>query len=77
VNPSWYGVGAPKGTPDTIIETLNRAVNAALADPAFKARLADLGGVPLAGPPAQFGKLIATDTEKMVTVIRVANITLE
>ena len=66
---AWYGLGAPRGTPAEAIETLNRAVNAALAEPAFKARLTDLGGTPLPGPPAAFGKLIAADTEKMAKVI--------
>lgn len=74
---AWYGLGAPRGTPAAVIETLNRAVNAALDDPAFKARLTDLGGTPLVGPPAEFGKLIAVDAEKMAKVIQVANINLE
>jgi tripartite-type tricarboxylate transporter receptor subunit TctC len=59
------------------IETLNRAVNAALAEPAFKAQLADMGGTPLPGSPAEFGRLIAADTEKMGRVIQVANINVE
>lgn len=74
---AWYGLGAPRGTPAVVIETLNRAVNAALDDPVFKARLTDLGGTPLAGPPAEFGKLIVADSEKMAKVIQVANINLE
>jgi tripartite-type tricarboxylate transporter receptor subunit TctC len=74
---AWYGLGAPKGTPPAVIDTLNRAVNAVLAEPAFKAQLADLGGTPLPGPPAAFGKLIATDAEKMGKVIQVANINIE
>lgn len=74
---AWYGLGAPQGTPAAVIETLNRAVNTVLDDPAFKARLADLGGTPLVGPPAAFGKLIAIDTEKLAKVIQVANINLE
>ena len=69
--------GAPRGTPAEAIETLNKAVNAALNDPAFKAQFADLGGTPLCGPPDAFGGLIAADTEKMAKVIRVANITVE
>jgi tripartite-type tricarboxylate transporter receptor subunit TctC len=72
-----YGVGVPKGTPAVAIETLNRAVNAALAEPAFKAQLADMGGTPLPGSPAEFGRLIAADTEKMGRVIQVANINVE
>jgi len=68
---------APKGTSAEAIAALNRAVNAALADPAFNAQLADLGGTPLAGSPAEFGRLIADDTEKMGKVIRLANINVE
>jgi tripartite-type tricarboxylate transporter receptor subunit TctC len=71
---SWYGVGAPKTTPAEIIEKLNKEINAALADPKMKARLADLGGTVLAGSPADFGKLIADETEKWGKVIRAANI---
>jgi tripartite-type tricarboxylate transporter receptor subunit TctC len=74
---AWYGLGAPRGTPVEVIEALNKAVNAALADPAFKAQLADLGGTPLAGSAAEFGRLIAVDTEKMGKVIRVANVNVE
>lgn len=74
---AWYGVGAPKGTPATAIDALNRAVNEALAEPAFQARLVDLGGAPLPGPPAQFGRLVAADAEKLEKVIQAANITLE
>ena len=71
---SWYGIGAPKNTPAEIVEKLNREVNAGLADPKMKARLADLGGTVLAGSPADFGKLIADETEKWGKVIRAANI---
>jgi tripartite-type tricarboxylate transporter receptor subunit TctC len=74
---AWYGLGAPRGTPLAAIDTLNRAVNAALADPAFKTQLADLGGTPLPGSPAEFGSLIAADTDKMGKVIQVANINVE
>jgi tripartite-type tricarboxylate transporter receptor subunit TctC len=70
----WYGVGVPKNTPLQIIDKLNREVNAALADPKMKARLADLEGTPLPGSPADFGKLIAEETEKWGKVIRAANI---
>jgi len=61
---AFYGVGAPKGTPPAIIRTLNDAINAALASPVMKARFADLGGTVIAGSPADFGKLIADETEK-------------
>jgi tripartite-type tricarboxylate transporter receptor subunit TctC len=70
----WFGVGAPKGTPVEIIEKLNNEINAALADPNMKARLADLDGAVLPGSPADFGKLIADETEKWGKVIRAANI---
>ena len=68
------GLGAPKNTPAEIIDKLNKEINAALADPKIKARLADLGGTVLAGSPADFGKLIAEETEKWGKVIRAANI---
>ena len=72
----WYGVGAPKATPAEIIDRLNKAINAGLVDPKIKARLADLGGdvLALALSPADFGKLIAEETEKWAKVIRAANI---
>jgi tripartite-type tricarboxylate transporter receptor subunit TctC len=73
----WNGVGAPKNTPAEIIDKLNREVNAALADPRVKARFADLGGMALAGSPAEFGRLIADETEKWAKVIRAANIKAE
>jgi len=71
---AFYGVGAPKGTPAAIIRTLNDIINAALASPVMKARLADLGGTVIAGSPPDFGKLIADETEKWGKVIRAANI---
>ena len=67
---SWYGIGAPKGTPAGIVDTLNRAVNAGLADPKLKARFADLGAAVLAGTPADFGKLIADETVKWGKVVK-------
>jgi len=73
----WYGIGMPKNTPATIVEKLNKEINAALADPKIKARLADVGGTVLAGSPADFGKLIADETEKWGKVIRAANIKAE
>jgi tripartite-type tricarboxylate transporter receptor subunit TctC len=59
---AWLGIGAPKATPVEIVDKLNKEINAALADPKLKAKLADLGGTALAGSPADFGKLIADDT---------------
>jgi tripartite-type tricarboxylate transporter receptor subunit TctC len=67
---SWYGIGAPKGTPAEIVDTLNRAINAGLADPKLKARFADLGAAVLAGTPADFGKLIADETVKWGKVVK-------
>ena len=69
-----FGVGAPKNTPAAIVDKLNREINAGLADPKMKARLADLGGTVLGGSPAEFGKLIADETEKWAKVIKSANI---
>jgi len=71
---AWFGVGAPKNTPSQIIDQLNEAINAGLADPKLKARLADLGGTPLVGSPADFGKLIAEETEKWAKVVKFAGI---
>ncbi len=67
---AWFGVGAPKGTPAEIVDKLNKEINAGLADPKMKARLADLGGMVLAGSPADFGKLIAAETEKWAKVVK-------
>ena len=69
-----FGLGAPKNTPAEIIDKLNKEINAGLADPKIKARLADLDGTVLGGSPADFGKLIAEETEKWGKVIRAANI---
>jgi tripartite-type tricarboxylate transporter receptor subunit TctC len=71
---SIFGLGAPRNTPTPIIDKLNEQINAALADPGFKARLAYLDGAALGGSPADFGKLIAKETEKWAKVIRLANI---
>ena len=73
----WFGVGAPQATPVEIIDKLNKEINAALADPKIKARLAGLGGVTLRLSPAEFGKLIADETENWGKVIRAANIKLD
>jgi tripartite-type tricarboxylate transporter receptor subunit TctC len=74
---SWSGLGAPRATPAEIVDKLNKEVNAALDDPKMKARLADLGGVALPGSPADFGKLIADETEKWAKVIKFAGIKSE
>jgi tripartite-type tricarboxylate transporter receptor subunit TctC len=71
------GVGAPRNTPAEIVDKLNKEINAALADPKMQARFADLGGAPLALTPAEYGKLLADETEKWGKVIRSANIKSE
>src|SRR5262245_38297520 len=68
----WFGIGAPKNTPTEILDTLNQETNAALTDPKIKPRLADLSGMVLTGSPADFGKLIADETEKWAKVIKFA-----
>ena len=72
----WQGIGAPKNTPSEIVGRLNKEINAVLADPKIKARFAELGGTPLPGSPADFGMLVADETEKWAKVIRAANIKL-
>jgi tripartite-type tricarboxylate transporter receptor subunit TctC len=69
----WYGIGAPKSTPAEIVDRLNKEISAALADPKMKSRFADIGGEPLAGSPADFGKLIAAETEKWAKVVKFAD----
>jgi tripartite-type tricarboxylate transporter receptor subunit TctC len=71
---TWQGIGVPKNTPAEIVRRLNQEINAGLADPKIKARLADVGGAVLTGSSAEFGKLIADETEKWGKVIRAANI---
>ena len=67
---AWQGVGAPKNTPVEIIDRLNKEINVGLADPKINARIADMGGTALAGSPADFGKLIADETEKWGKVVK-------
>ena len=66
----WFGVGAPRATPVEIVDKLNKEINAGLADPKTKARLADMGSTALAGSPADFGNLIADETAKWAKVIK-------
>ena len=73
----WFGIGAPRNAPPDIIEKLNKEINAALADPKLRARLAELDGTVLAGSPTDFGKLIADETEKWGKLIRALNIKAE
>jgi len=74
---AFIGIGAPKNTPAEIVSILNKQINAGLADPKIKARFAELGGAPLVLSPAEFGKLIAHETDKWAKVIRAANIKAE
>jgi tripartite-type tricarboxylate transporter receptor subunit TctC len=71
---TWFGLGVPKSTPAQIINKLNQEANVALANPKIKGRLAEVGGIVLAGSPDDFGKFIADETEKWGQVIRAANI---
>jgi tripartite-type tricarboxylate transporter receptor subunit TctC len=73
----WYGLTAPRTTPAEVIDKLNKAVNAALADPKFRTRLAEIGGTPLAGSPADLGKLIVEDTEKWAKVVKFSGAKVE
>jgi tripartite-type tricarboxylate transporter receptor subunit TctC len=66
----WYGIAAPKNTPVEVIDKLNREINAALNDPAMRAKFAEIGGEPLAGSPSEFGRFIAEETEKWSTVVK-------
>jgi tripartite-type tricarboxylate transporter receptor subunit TctC len=70
----WYGISAPKNTPADIVGKLNREINAGIADPGMNARFAAIGGEPLPGSPAEFGRLIAEETEKWGKVVRAAGI---
>jgi len=73
----WYGIAVPKGTPNEIVEKLNGAVNAVLADAKLHERFSELGGDPMPMTPADFGKLVADETAKWGKVIRAANIKIE
>jgi tripartite-type tricarboxylate transporter receptor subunit TctC len=74
---AFYGMAVPKGTPPEIIDKLNKEVNAALADPKIKARLAELGGMLIPGTPAEFGKLVSDETDKWAKVIKTGGVALE
>ena len=71
---TWYGIGAPKNTPAHVILRLNSEINAGLGDPVLRTRLAELGGIAIAGSPGDLGKIVAEDTEKWGKVILAANI---
>ena len=74
---AFFGMSMPKGTPAEVIEKLNKEINAGLADPGVKARLAELGGILMSGTPAQFGQVIAEETEKWAKVIKTGGVSLE
>ena len=69
---AWYGLAAPKGTPPEIVDRLNKAVNEILADPKAKARFTEIGAILLPGSAADFGKLVADETEKWGKVVKFA-----
>jgi tripartite-type tricarboxylate transporter receptor subunit TctC len=71
---SWFGLGAPRNTPIEIVDRLNRAINAGLADPKTRARLDELGNVPMSMTPAEFGKFVADETEKWAKVVKLSGI---
>jgi len=73
----WLGIGVPKGTPAEIVERLHREINAALADPRVKARMAELGSEIFTGSPADFAKLVAEETEKWANVVKFAGLKAE
>jgi tripartite-type tricarboxylate transporter receptor subunit TctC len=74
---AFFGMSAPKGTPPEVIARLNREINAGLADPRIKARLAELGGMLIGGTPEAFGKIVADETAKWEKVIKAGGVTLE
>ena len=74
---AWFGMGAPKGTPPEVIAVLNKTINEALADPNIKARLAEMGGMHMGGTPAEFGKIIADETEKWRKVVEFAGASVD
>jgi tripartite-type tricarboxylate transporter receptor subunit TctC len=74
---AWYGVGAPKNTPIAIVEKLSKEINVALADPKMRARLTALGGTVLDGSPAEFGTLIADETQKWAKVVKFSGAKVE
>ena len=74
---AWFGIGAPKNTPPEIIAKLNKAVNEALADPKMQAKLADLGGIPMPGTPADFGKVMADETAKWEKAVKFSGASID
>jgi tripartite-type tricarboxylate transporter receptor subunit TctC len=74
---AFFGLGAPKGTPKEVVDVINKLVNDALKDPAMLKKLADLGGIPMPGPAADFGKIVESETAKWEKVVRAANLSIE
>ncbi len=74
---AWFGIGAPKGTPANIVERINKSVNDALADPKMKVRLADLGGIPMGGTPADFGKVMGSETAKWEKAVKFSGASID
>ena len=74
---SWWGIGAPRGTPEEIVNKLNQSINAGLADPKLRARFADMGAQIIGGSPADFGKMIADETDKWGKVVKFAGASAE
>ena len=74
---AWFGVGAPKKTPKDIVDKLNSTINAGLADPTFKKKLEELGGVPMVVAPAAFTKFISDETEKWAKVVQFSGAKVE
>jgi tripartite-type tricarboxylate transporter receptor subunit TctC len=73
----WYGISAPRGTPPEIVDVLNKSITAGLADPKTRAKLAELGGIPMPMTPPEFGKLVSDETEKWAKVVKFANISVD
>ena len=74
---AFFGLSAPKGTPREIVDLVNREVNLALKDPDILAKLKNLGGIPIAGTPEEFGKIVASETDKWEKVVRAADLSVE
>jgi tripartite-type tricarboxylate transporter receptor subunit TctC len=74
---AWFGMAVPKGTPQAVIDKLNHEINAALADPAMQAKLGEIGGMLIPGTPEDFGKIVATETEKWSKVVKATGATAE
>jgi tripartite-type tricarboxylate transporter receptor subunit TctC len=73
---AFFGFGVPKGTPKEIVDLLNKEINLALKDPGILAKLKELGGTPISGSPADFGKLVADETAKWEKVVRAADLSI-